>query len=149
MAKCEKDCTVKWEAKATGDMTLSVVDETGFQVMKIDMLEHNTMQAGTEGLVLLQAYNDLALIAGFSEKHYNTDPESRMYPDGSISELPLYCKYIPEKRRLIIGNQKSKIAERVFLKRVSEETITEIIEIIQAGIAEINKTEKTANGSCI
>ena len=54
---------MSWTAKITGDMTLSVLDDSGFKVLGVDMLRMNTMQAGDGGESLARTLNDLRLLA--------------------------------------------------------------------------------------
>ncbi|MHB1154706.1 MAG: hypothetical protein ACYCWE_02870 [Eubacteriales bacterium] len=56
----------KWIQKPSGDMTLSIVSEDGFQILKVDLLASNTMKAGTNGAILCRTMNDLNIIAGFA-----------------------------------------------------------------------------------
>jgi hypothetical protein len=56
-------CNMKLRTAITGDMTLSVLDETGFKVLGVDMLRGNAMQAGADGERLARALNDLTLLS--------------------------------------------------------------------------------------
>lgn len=105
---------MKWTAKPTGDMTLSVVDEKGFQILKVDMLSYNTMKAGTDGAVLFRTMNDLSLLACFASKIYDITPESRLYGDDPISKLPWNVIVDHERRKIVIKNQEHRIADRIF-----------------------------------
>ncbi len=137
---------MNWKAKATGDMTLSVVDETGFQILKIDMLKQNTMQAGNEGKKLMRSMNDLGIIANFSIQKYDSSSSARMYEGEEVSSLPWYCKYNPERRTLVVGNADHVIADRTFPKKASNETITAILQVIEKGIEELNRTANPFEG---
>lgn len=129
---------MKWTAKPTGHMTLSIVDEDDFQVLKVDMLSAGTMKAGTEGDTLIRTLNDLQVIANFSQGNYDISDNNLKYPGGGISTLPWSVHYDSQKRRIAVKSVKNRIADRSFPKSISEETIAEIYACIANGIQIIN-----------
>ena len=124
-----------WISKPTGNMTLSVLSQQGLQILKIDMLSANTMTAGTGGNILCRSLNDLFVIAEFSNCLYSFIVDDLPYPAAGISPLPWVISYDVNKRKIVVkcfGNK--LIANRIFPKSVKEETIIEIVNIIEKGI---------------
>lgn len=129
---------MSWVAKPTGDMTLSILDEEGFQILKVDMLSAGTMKAGTEGDILARTLNDLQIIAHFSEKDFDISDDNLMFPGGEISQLPWTVIYDQNKRKLVVKSGKKTICDRIFPKSISEKQIYDIIDIISNGVSTIN-----------
>lgn len=80
-----------WTSKPTGDMTLSVLDEKGRQILKVDMLKYGVMRAGTNGDLLARTLNDLALIAALPDAlaTRQIDLDAILpHPDAGISPMP-------------------------------------------------------------
>lgn len=128
-----------WISKPTGDMTLSVLPEQGLQILKIDMLPAKTMSAGTGGNILCRSLNDLFVIAKFSNCLYSFFVDDLPYPDSGLSPLPWEISYDMNKRKIAVkcfGNK--LIASRIFPKSVTEETIIEIVNIIEKGIKHLS-----------
>lgn len=128
----------EWTAKATGDMTLSLLDEDGTQVLAIDMLSYNTMKAGTEGSLLTRALNDLDIIARFAKQDYALDDDSLMFPGDGYSPLPWLLTFDEAKRKIVIrnGNNK-KIAEKTYPKSVPDVKISMYRNTIMEGLAKL------------
>lgn len=131
-----------WYAKPTGDMTLSVIDENGFQIVKVDMLAQNTMAAGLEGDKLAQTLNDLSVIASFANDCNLIDIELP-YEDISVSDVPWTASYDETKRKLVIKSKNGKIADRVFPKSLTQKQIKNIVDVIFNGIDRVNTTYKS------
>ena len=128
-----------WISKPTGNMTLSVLSQQGLQILKIDMLSQNTMAAGTGGNILCRSLNDLFVIAEFSNCLYSFIVDDLPYPDVGLSPLPWVISYDMNKRKIVVkcfGNK--LIAHRIFPKSVKEETIIEIVNIIEKGIKHLS-----------
>ena len=136
----------EWTAKATGDMTLSLLDEDGTQILAIDMLSYNTMKAGTEGALLTRALNDLNIIANFAQQDYDIDDDNLMFPGDGYSQLPWSLSYDEQKRRILIrnGNNK-KLAEKAYPKSVPDAKIMAYRKTIEEGLAIINSTNTPAS----
>jgi len=128
---------MKWTAKPTGDMTLSILDEDGFQVLKVDMLSQGTMQAGLEGRRLMMTMNDLTIIAGFSEGKDIIGLEELPYEDEGYSPKPWSVTY-DERRRTIKVSSIRKICDRKYPTTTPIEKIQEIYSIIRDGIERFN-----------
>lgn len=82
-----------WCAKATGDMTLSVLDNAQMRIIRIDMLRYRTMDAGDGGNRLTRAYNDLTVVAACPELLGTSGAAERVgldlpHPDAGISPMP-------------------------------------------------------------
>ena len=137
---------MNWMAKVTGDMTLSIMDENDFQVLKVDMLRARTMEAGTDGDLLIRTLNDLQVIANFSQGDYDISDDHLKYPGGGISALPWAVHYDSQKRRIAVKSINNKIADRSYPKSVSEGTITEIYTCISNGIQIINSQHSKGRG---
>lgn len=104
-----------WIAKATGDMTLSILDENNTQIIKVDMLKANTMKAGTNGALLTQTLNSLFVISQFPEGRIIDVVLSELpYPDDNILPLPWSYTYQPEKRVLRVKHAKGILCEREY-----------------------------------
>lgn len=136
----------EWTAKATGDMTLSLLDEDGTQILAIDMLSYNTMKAGTEGSLLTRALNDLNIIANFTQQDYDLGDDNLMFPGDGYSPLPWSLSYDEKKRRILIrnGNNK-KLAEKAYPKSVPDAKIMAYRKTIEEGLAIINSTNIPAS----
>lgn len=129
---------MKWISKPTGDMTLSVVDENEFQILKVDMLKAGIMKAGTDGAILCKTINDLTLIAGFSDKKC-LETDDLPYPDFGISPLPWSIQYDVGSRSITIKSAKNKkVASRIFPARISDEDYQMIVKTLQDGLAILN-----------
>lgn len=134
----------KWTAKATGDMTLSLLDEDGTQILAIDMLSYNTMKAGTEGSLLTRALNDLNIIANFAKQDYDLDDDNLMFPGDGYSPLPWSLTYDEAKRKIVIRNGKNKkIAEKTYPKSVSDTRIIQYKNIIEDGIERLQRERRS------
>lgn len=131
---------MSWVAKATGDMTLSVLDEDEFQVVKVDMLGAGTMKAGTNGAILCRTMNDLTIIAGFSDGKYSFKADDLPYPDDGISPLPWSLHYDEEKRNISIKSGKRTIANKKYSKTVPNEKIEIIKQIFELGLKHLSVT---------
>ena len=97
-----------WIAEPTGDMTLSILDEDGFQILKVDMLGAGTVKAGTNGDILVRTLNDLNVIARFSINDYDISDANLKYPGGGLSPLPWNVQYNSEIRSLSVKSGKKK-----------------------------------------
>ena len=128
---------MNWEAKATGDMTLSFMDGD-FQILKVDMLGAGTLKACTDGAILIRTLNDLHIIANFSQGNYDISDDSLEYPGGGISPLPWSISYDEKKRRLTMKSRNKKIADRTFPDNISNSLISEIVQCISNGLSVIN-----------
>ena len=131
---------MRWSAKPTGDMTLSVVDEKGFQILKIDMLSYDTMKAGTNGDRLVRALNNLTILAGFGDASYFVEMDDLPFPDETISVLPWKIDYSKKKRRIVVfdGNHR-KIAERTYPKKTTDNEIDAIAKLLAEGCEFLSK----------
>jgi hypothetical protein len=130
-----------FRASATGDMTLSLLDDTGFKVLGIDMLAQNTMRAGTNGALLVRALNDLTLISDCSSTGGNsidlTDVEG-----SEISPRPWRCESSWKQKKLSIHDGLgSQIATRIFPKHLSEERFGDIVNALDCALNKINHLE--------
>lgn len=133
---------MSWIAKATGDMTLSILDDDGFQILKVDMLSAGTMKAGTDGDLLVRALNDLQVIAHFSENDFDISDENLMFPGcNGISQLPWTVIYDESKRKLVVKSGKRTIADRIFPRSMPEKHLLEIVDCITDGVSKINHKE--------
>lgn len=132
---------MKWTAKPTGDMTLSVIDENGFQLLKVDMLNAGTMKAGTDGSILCRTLNDLSLIASFAENQYSTLEDILPYPEEGISPIPWLVSYDEAKRLLKVKSAKRTIASKNYPRSVSDDLIQSVLQAIQLGITQLNQQE--------
>ena len=128
-----------WIAKATGNMTLSVLDENGFQILKVDMLSAGTLKAGTHGANYFRTMNDLYVIAHFSESDYEISDRNLKYPKGGLSPYPWSVNYDNSKRRLTVKSGNRKIAYRDYPRSVSAEYIINVKECIEKGVRIINQ----------
>lgn len=99
---------MKWIAKATGDMTLSILDQEDKQVLKVDRLRENTLKAGNNGDILCRIMNDLQVIANFQFEKYEIDDETLLYPDKGLSPFPWSLLYDEKKRRITVKSLKKK-----------------------------------------
>ena len=123
-----------WSAKPTGDMTLSILDENGLQILHVDMLSYGTMKAGDGGEKLARTMNDLSVLAGFASERYIIDADTLPQPEAGISPLPWTVKYNEAKRRVVIvdGNKK-RIAERDFPSRMDAVYLNRIVACLTEG----------------
>lgn len=134
---------MNWKADYTGDMTLSIIDENGFQVLKVDMLKNNTMKAGTDGSLLVRTMNDLTVIANFSRHDFDFSAEHRAYEDEPISPLPWKLEYVESKRRIVIKNGEGRrIADREFPASTDPIYIQECLQVLQTGIDALNLSDE-------
>ena len=133
---------MKWIAKPTGDMTLSVLNEAGKQILKIDMLKYNTMKAEQHGKPLFVAMNDLQIIANFTDEIYDVPPKNGRYKARhEHSPFPWSYTYDEKKRRLIIRNASGdKICDKEYPKTFKDDEIASILSVIENGIKEINSS---------
>lgn len=131
---------MRWTAKSTGDMTLSVVDEAGFKIIGIDMLSYGTMKAGTNGNLLSKAMNDLMVIASFADESL-IDREDFFDSEIGISELPWSMVYNEENKKLVIYDAgRKRIAERKYPAKLPASDLNDIVSKIEKGIESINRT---------
>jgi len=115
----QTQCGVKYRASVTGNMTLSVLDEKGFKIIGIDMLSKGTLRAGTNGVLLSKALNDLSLLAQSMSDALEDLPLS--FVEGvDISVRPWRCDSSLERKTVSLydGNDK-QIASRKFAKNIS------------------------------
>ena len=128
----------KWHSEATGDMTLSVLDENGKQILKIDMLAQNTMKANLGGDKLAKAFNDLTILSAIPDLIYDSNhPIMFPHPDAGCSDLP--WKTVFSTNRIVVKDCKDrKIAERNFPKKSLRENIEESMQTLEEGIKLIN-----------
>jgi len=132
-----------WTARATGDMTLSVLDENNIQILKVDMLGANTMKSGTEGALLTRTLNSLFVVSQFSENRSMKEIiADSPYPDDGIFPLPWSYMYNSEKRELKIKSAKGALCNRKYPKSFNDEYIGVILKTVEAGINRINKTQE-------
>lgn len=129
----------EWTPKATGDMTLSLLDEDGTQILAIDMLSSNTMKASTEGSLLTKALNDLNIIANFANQDYDIEDDNLMFPGDGHSPLPWSLTFDETKHKIVIrnGNNK-KIAEKAYPKSVPDAKVAIYKKTIEVGLASLN-----------
>lgn len=133
-----------WKYKVTGNMTLSVLDQDGFQVVKVDLLSYGGMKAGNEGVDLAKMINNLTIIASFSGTQQNTKTLIGLkhvlpHPEVGYSPLPWSYSFDAAKNLLIIRDcMKKKIAERKYPFTCPVDQVGKIIEIIDAGIECMN-----------
>lgn len=90
---------MSWTAKITGNMTLSILDDRGFKVLGVDMLQMNTMQAGDGGETLVRTFNDLRLLA---QAAGSEDPShwTLTDPSAGLSPRPWEIDFQESKRRV-------------------------------------------------
>ncbi len=127
-----------WTAKITGDMTLSILDENGFKVLGVDMLQMNTLRAGDGGELLARTLNDLALLAQAADV---TDAHSPELWDASAGLSPTpWCVDVWEKsRRIWVRDARGRtIAERAFPQSTTDAERARIVQRIGAAVERIN-----------
>jgi hypothetical protein len=93
-------------------MTLSILDETGCQILKVDMLRHDTMKANLDGSRLVRALNDLTVLASLPDLLAGQPGKELPYPDDGISDGPWLVACVDSKRSLTV-----RIGGRVFAER--------------------------------
>lgn len=127
-----------WTAKITGDMTLSILDESGFKVLGVDMLRMNTMRAGDGGELLARTLNDLTLLAQAADV---TDACSSKLWDApaGLSPRPWRMDVHDRTRQVRVRDASGRtIAERTFPQSTSRDTLLRVIRRIRAAIERIN-----------
>ena len=130
--------STKWYAKPTGDMTLSVVDDTGKQILKVDMLVQSTMKAGFGGDKLARAMNDLTVLATIPtlilDPTYSIDMP---FKDVGHSDIP-WSLVFTDKKIGVKDAKGKKIAGKVFSKRDQGLFLEHILDVLAQGILIIN-----------
>jgi hypothetical protein len=107
---------MSWTAKITGDMTLSVLDDSGFKVLGVDMLRMNTMQAGDGGETLARTLNDLGLLAQAASAE---DPGrcTLADPSADLSPRPWEIDFDESRRQVRVRDANHRtVGERTFPK---------------------------------
>ena len=56
-----------WRARATGDVTLSVLAASGLRILTLDLVRSRSMRPSKDGRWLARAYNNLGLLAAISD----------------------------------------------------------------------------------
>jgi hypothetical protein len=130
----------KWQYKATGDMTLSVVvAQTGQRVFTVQMLSAGTMKAGLEGDRLARSINDLSLLAQIP-RLMGGDIKIDLAPHPEVGNSPFPWSVILSKTKCALqieDARKKKIAESLSGKRSHPEWL-EFVSLIQEGIEVVN-----------
>lgn len=138
----------QWQAKATGDMTLAVINERNERILTVDMLSYNTMKAGTNGDILVRAFNNLTLLSKIpfilcGECDIIQLKEIIPYSDAGISPLPWSVRYESKKRFLkIMDSHNKKIAEKKYSSKIDLNYINTIITVLIDGVKVISETFK-------
>lgn len=123
-----------WTAKPTGDMTLSVLDEKGQQILCVKMLSYGTMKAGDGGEKLARTMNDLSVLARFGSGQTDIAEDDLPQPEAGISPLPWSVRYDPAARRVvIIDGKKKRIAERDYPAKMDPAYLNRIIASLTEG----------------
>lgn len=127
-----------WKSKATGDMTLSVLDEHGRQILKIDMLRYGTMKAENGGDRLARSLNDLALIAAMPDICHTgwvALDATLPHPEAGLSPFPWSVDYDDASRSLEVRDAAGKkIAGRRFPDRIPRQDVEVIVTILRRGV---------------
>lgn len=127
----------QWRAEITGNMTLSILDEDGLQILKVDMKSSETMKAETGGERLVCAINDLSVLA-FSANGIFNGINCLPYPEATISPTPWSMEADTNKRRIIIRDAtRRKIADRTFPCSVGSEQFEEILTRLRKATEEV------------
>jgi hypothetical protein len=129
---------MSWTAKITGDMTLSVLDDSGFKVLGVDMLRMNTMQAGDEGETLARTLNDLRLLAQ-AVGIENPSSWTLADPSAGLSPRPWEIEFHESKRRVRVRDAKHRtVGERTFPKSTPPELLTNIVGTMTRAVQRVN-----------
>ncbi len=126
----------------TGDMTLSILDESGFKVLGVDMLRMNTMRAGDGGELLARTLNDLKLLAQAvnprNSKHLAIDD-----PSAQLSPLPWQFEFQESTRRVIVRDADGRmIADRKYPKGTDQETLVHIVQTMAQAVEKVNASQR-------
>lgn len=127
-----------WSARITGDMTLSILDESGFKVLGVDMLRTNTMRAGDGGELLARTLNDLTLLARSADV---TDANSLELWDASagLSPTPWRIDVQNRTRKVQVRDATGRlIAERSFPRTTPSEVLRNVFGRITVAVERIN-----------
>lgn len=135
-----------WEAKITGDMTLSILDEHGVKVLGVDMLKANTMRAGDGGDLLARTLNDLSLIAQAADAAGGEGLQLRD-PSAGLSPTPWSVVAQEPKRQVQVRDLSGRrIADRDFPKSMSAAAFEELVRRIAGAVDQVNDRYPAARG---
>ena len=140
----------RWEARATGDMTLSVCSfPVGKEkILTVDMLSQNTMRAGDSGERLARAYNDLWLLSRCPSLASGVDTPEKVlstlpHKDIGISPIPWTRQTIQQKRSIVVKSaERRRICGRIFPKSTGRYRFGFIQKVLDKGIELINHAEE-------
>jgi hypothetical protein len=122
-------------------MTLSVLDDSGFKVLGVDMLRMNTMQAGDEGETLARTLNDLRLLAQAAGTE-NPGRWTLADPSAGLSPCPWEIDFQESKRRVRVRDANGRtVGERTFPKSTSQEMLTSIVRAMTWAVRRVNRIE--------
>ena len=129
---------MRWTAKITGDMTLSILDENGFKVLGVDMLRANTMRAGDGGDLLVRTLNDLTLLAQAADAACRECPKLRD-PSAGLSPTPWSVLVQEPKRQVQVRDASGRrIADRGFSKSMSAVAFADLARQISDAVERVN-----------
>lgn len=134
---------MSWTAKITGDMTLSVLDESGFKVLGVDMLRMNTMHAGDGGETLARTLNDLRLLAHAASSE-NPSPSDWALgdPSAGVSPRPWEIELHESARRVRVRDANRRtVGERTFPKSTTQEMLTNIVRTMTRAVERLNRIQ--------
>ena len=134
----------KWTAKATGDMTLSVISDPKEIILSVDMLENKTMEADKGGNVLVRAMNNLELLANIlCLVEDNSRVINLLHPDGGVSPFPWSIISDRDKYTVVIKDCNNKnIAKRKYPKGMNNTKKNDIINTLETGVNILNTIYK-------
>lgn len=135
-----------WEAKITGDMTLSILDEHGVKVLGVDLLKANTMRAGDGGDLLVQTLNDLTLLAQAADAAGGEGLQLRD-PSAGLSPTPWSVVVQEPKRQVQVRDARGRrIADRGFPKSQNAAAFAELVRQITAAVGRVNDRFRAERG---
>ena len=132
-----------WTAKPTGGMTLSILDESGFKVLGVDMLKMKTMEAGDDGALLARTLNDLKLLAQAADAE-DADRLELWDASAGLSPTPWSIVVQDRERHIQVRDANStRIAKRIFIRTISPDAFDDLVRRITKAIGRINTRHRT------
>ena len=129
---------MRWIAKITGDMTLSLLDENGLKVLGVDMLKMKTMEAGDDGALLARTLNDLKLLAQAADAE-DADQLELWDASAGLSPTPWSVLVQEPKRQVQVRDASGRrIADRGFSKSMSAVAFADLARQISDAVERVN-----------
>lgn len=128
-----------WQVRATGNVTLAIVDDRGERVVTLSLVNSGAMRPSRDGRWLAQAYNNLVLLASAAGTTESNADLVCPDPEAGLAPFPWRVIMRDEDSGIRVEDRGGRlIAERLFPARWSLERRAELRRDLLDGVERLN-----------